>query len=174
MQIYNGPAKHFCWPPTNRLTEMTGPLKPRHAEFLQQLMAEYGGTRLTKVNIWSTITCIITYILFVQSKRSAGAWKGEELARGAGWQSDWGGKLLFLKFHFKAVSFENKMNLLNLSEFLKSTFISNLRRAFSVSCMHACSCFHSSIRSCLEKQHFYQKFNSGRTRWVLWGGVPIF
>ena len=28
---------------------MTGPLKPRHAEFLQQLMAEYGGARLTKV-----------------------------------------------------------------------------------------------------------------------------
>ena len=33
----------------HRLTEMTGPLKPRHAEFLQQLMAEYGGARLTKV-----------------------------------------------------------------------------------------------------------------------------
>ena len=28
---------------------MTGPLKPWHAEFLQTLMAEYGGEKLTKV-----------------------------------------------------------------------------------------------------------------------------
>ena len=32
-----------------RATEMTGPLKPWHAEFLQTLMAEYGGEKLTKV-----------------------------------------------------------------------------------------------------------------------------
>ena len=50
--------------PPNRLTEMTGPLKPRHAEFLQQLMAEYGGTRLTKVNISSNIGLINLHFLF--------------------------------------------------------------------------------------------------------------
>ena len=32
-----------------RTAEMTGPLKPWHAEFLQTLMAEYGGEKLTKV-----------------------------------------------------------------------------------------------------------------------------
>ena len=30
-------------------TELNGPLKPYHAEFLQTLMAEYSGEKLTKV-----------------------------------------------------------------------------------------------------------------------------
>ena len=30
-------------------TELNGPLKPYHAEFLQQLMIEYSGVKLTKV-----------------------------------------------------------------------------------------------------------------------------
>merc|ERR1719209_2414426 len=34
---------------SSKATEMTGPLKPWHAEFLQTLMAEYGGEKLTKV-----------------------------------------------------------------------------------------------------------------------------
>ena len=42
----------------HRLTEMTGPLKPRHAEFLQQLMAEYGGARLTKVDAVVKLICV--------------------------------------------------------------------------------------------------------------------
>ena len=33
----------------SRAAEMTGPLKPRHAEFLQTIMAEYRGEKLTKV-----------------------------------------------------------------------------------------------------------------------------
>ena len=33
----------------SRATELSGPLKPCHAEFLQTLMAEYRGTRLTLV-----------------------------------------------------------------------------------------------------------------------------
>ena len=33
----------------SRATELSGPLKPCHAEFLQTLMAEYRGTRLTMV-----------------------------------------------------------------------------------------------------------------------------
>ena len=32
-----------------RATEMTGPLKAWHTEFLQRLMAEYSGEKLTKV-----------------------------------------------------------------------------------------------------------------------------
>ena len=35
----------------SRATEMTGPLKPYHAEFLQTLMAEYSGEKLTKVTL---------------------------------------------------------------------------------------------------------------------------
>merc|ERR550519_1672812 len=33
----------------SKAAEMTGPLKPRHAEFLQTIMAEYRGEKLTKV-----------------------------------------------------------------------------------------------------------------------------
>ena len=33
--------------------ELNGPLKPYHAEFLQQLMLEYSGVKLTKVKFWT-------------------------------------------------------------------------------------------------------------------------
>merc|ERR1719400_268371 len=34
---------------SSKQTEMSGPLKPRHAEFLQMVMADYKGEKLTKV-----------------------------------------------------------------------------------------------------------------------------
>ena len=98
------PLQIFGATKTKRLTEMTGPLKPRHAEFLQQLMAEYGGTRLTKVRIFqpknlSGFKHIITWIwmtlIVLRNTLSAGAWKSEKFTRGATWHIDWRGKLLF-------------------------------------------------------------------------------
>ena len=51
--LYN-PDKNDFISHLSRPTELTGPLKPCHAEFLQTLMAEYRGTRLTLVliNFW--------------------------------------------------------------------------------------------------------------------------
>ena len=62
----------------SRTTELAGPLKPCHAEFLQTLMAEYRGTRLTMV---MAIFAELAFMIFM-AKILSGVRQSKNLAGG--------------------------------------------------------------------------------------------